>query len=117
MQCPPYKGGRPPREARRQGVVHTSRKPNVFTTDKGSLMEKVISLFGMKLPVKTAASDDRETSGGNNSVEYLYDKSKRLSKVLYPEGTSQTFAYDPHGNLRERKTAQGQSFRYGYDAH
>jgi YD repeat-containing protein len=80
-------------------------------------MEKVISLFGMKLPVKAAPSNDRETGGSNDSVQYLYDDSKRLTKVLYPEGTSQSFAYDRSGNLRERKTAQGQSFSYGYDAH
>jgi RHS repeat-associated protein len=46
--------------------------------------------------------------------EYTYDKLYQLTKVVYPDGKSQSFTYDAAGN-RLRMTTNGETTTYSYD--
>ena len=82
-------------------------------------MEKVISIFGMTLPVKSAAASlpTSDDTSGDGTAQYRYDDKDRLTEVLYSGGATQCFAYDRHDNLSERQTAAGRRSMYEFDEH
>ena len=57
-----------------------------------------------------------EVDGNATSLEYDFtpDSLSRIQKVLYPEGTTETFAYDNRGNVTSMKLGD-YAETYGYD--
>jgi len=94
--------------------VYTTHKLTKMSYDEaGNLLTQ--ETFEVKAPV----TDQEVTISAGDRVDYVYDKSGRIIKVLGPNGRETINAYDTDGNLvkQEAKTAQGQADvkRFTYD--
>ena len=56
------------------------------------------------------------TDNNGNVTVYTYDDRKRTTKVEYPDGTEERFAYDGNGFLSEKTDEAGNTTRYENDA-
>lgn len=56
-----------------------------------------------------------KTDGNGQRTEYVYDANRRLTQVLFPDGTSYEYAYDARGN-RTLERSEGHERVLGYDA-
>ncbi|MFQ5631625.1 MAG: hypothetical protein ACE5I1_22865, partial [bacterium] len=87
-------------------------------------MKKVISVFGFNFVPQHAHSEKKLQQPGqsrqaaktpfpmdmagkvkNENTHFEYDANGRLTKAVYPDNTTQNFAYDAFGNLVFRKMA------------
>ncbi len=55
------------------------------------------------------------TDARGNITTYTYDGFDRPSKVTYPDGSWETFAFDDASNLITRRTRSGSLITFGYD--
>ncbi|UBF27071.1 hypothetical protein K9N68_03620 [Kovacikia minuta CCNUW1] len=83
-------------------------------------MQKVISLFGMNLPLATESpspspTPSHPTPPTPHPTPYTYDDRGNLTQVCYPDGSCQTFAYDDRNNLIRQQTASGMTHEFTYD--
>lgn len=66
-----------------------------------------------------------QTDANGNKTEYRYDEQKRLARRVYPsrgvpgalnERDYEEYTYEPTGNLKTKRTRNGQIITYTYDA-
>ncbi len=61
------------------------------------------------LGLRTSISDT-----GNNTTQYNYDTAGNLLAITYPDGTNQSFQYDPLGNMKDTLLQNGDAIAYAY---
>lgn len=64
----------------------------------------------------TLAACEENTDTSETTVNFIYDASNRPVRLVYEDGSSETFAYDDVGNLRSYQTTNGRTFNYIYDS-
>ncbi len=56
------------------------------------------------------------TDGRGFTTSFSYDGSNRLTGVQFPDGSSKSMEYDPHGNLTKEVDETGRTVIHAYDA-
>ncbi|MCK7473140.1 MAG: hypothetical protein MZV49_05750 [Rhodopseudomonas palustris] len=57
-----------------------------------------------------------EVGVASETIQLAYDGAGRLTRIQYPDGTSETTRYDALGNVTERVDRLGLSTRFEYDS-
>jgi YD repeat-containing protein len=86
-----------------------------------TIYPKILSLEGEKTDVCIKASYDAlgrkisSTDANGNTTFYAYNAREKITKILYSDGTSESFIYSKNGYLKQHLNQEGLKTLYDYD--